>query len=230
MKLLELQPEVAPGAPPEPPEDAPRDEPQADPGARTCSSCGATMDPAQDWCLACGTASAPLGERPGWRSAMTVLGLTFLLVAGAVAASYAALRSDPAAPPVSSNAHTWSGSSRSPGVPRSARSTGEAAVLVSRSLRRSRSRREVSTSVSRRNMRLTINASANQFCKSTSAHRRRPYSDEQHRWGPVLIRGRDSRVRRPAWGVAVPARRRPCAPFASGRRARDRVRLPVSSS
>jgi hypothetical protein len=104
MKLLERQPEVAPGAPPEPPEAAPRDEPQADAGARTCSSCGATMDPGQDWCLACGTASAPLGERPGWRSAMTVLGLTFLLVAGAVAASYAALRSDPAAPAASSNA------------------------------------------------------------------------------------------------------------------------------
>jgi hypothetical protein len=103
MKLLELQPEVAPG-PPEPPEDAPREEPQADPGARTCKDCGATMDPGQGWCLACGTAAGPLGERPGWRSAMTVLGLTLLLVAGAVAASYAALRSDPAAAPATSNA------------------------------------------------------------------------------------------------------------------------------
>jgi hypothetical protein len=102
MKLLELQPEVAPGAPPEPPEDAPREEPQADPGARTCKNCGAPMDTGQDWCLACGTASGPLGERAGWRSAMTVLGLTLVLVAGAVAASYAALRSDPAAPPATS--------------------------------------------------------------------------------------------------------------------------------
>jgi|SRR5215218_1242198 len=104
MKLLELQPEVAPGAPPEPPEDAPRDEPQAEPGARTCRSCGATLEPGQGWCLACGTATGRLGERPGWRSAMTVLGLTLLLVAGAVAASYAALRSDPTAPPTSTNA------------------------------------------------------------------------------------------------------------------------------
>jgi hypothetical protein len=104
MKLLELRPEVAPGAPPEPPEDAPRDEPQADPAERTCKSCGATMEPGQDWCLACGTAAGRLGERPGWRAAMTVLGLTIFLVAGAVAASYAALRSDPAAPPASTNA------------------------------------------------------------------------------------------------------------------------------
>jgi hypothetical protein len=104
MKLLELQPEVAPGAPPEPPEDAPRDEPQAEPGARTCRSCGGTLEPGQDWCLACGTAAAPLGERPGWRSAMTVLGLTMVLVIGAVAASYAALRSDPTLPPTTTNA------------------------------------------------------------------------------------------------------------------------------
>jgi hypothetical protein len=104
MKLLELQPEVAPGTPPEPPEDAPRDGAQADPGARTCSNCGAAMEPGQDWCLACGTASGPLAERPGLRSAMTVLGLTLVLVVGAVAASFAALRSDPAAPPASTNA------------------------------------------------------------------------------------------------------------------------------
>src|SRR5919107_1157138 len=104
MKLLELQPEVAPGAPPEPPEDAPREEPQAEPGTRTCTSCGATLEPGQDWCLACGTAAGRLGEHPGRRSAMTILGLTLLLVAGAVGASYAALRSDPTAPPASTNA------------------------------------------------------------------------------------------------------------------------------
>jgi hypothetical protein len=104
MKLLELQPEVAPGAPPEPPEDAPREEPQADPGARTCKSCGAGLEPGQDWCLACGTAAGPLVERPGRRSVLTVLGLTLVLVAGAVGASYAALRSDAAAPPAGSTA------------------------------------------------------------------------------------------------------------------------------
>jgi hypothetical protein len=104
MKLLELHPEVSPEAPPEPPEGAPRDEEQADPGARSCTHCGATLEPGQDWCLACGTASGPLSERPGRRSIAAMLGLTLLLVTGAVAASYAALRSDPAAPPASTNA------------------------------------------------------------------------------------------------------------------------------
>jgi hypothetical protein len=104
MKLLELQPEVAPGSQPEPPDDGSRDEAQAETGARPCANCGATLEPGQDWCLACGTAAGPLAERPGRRSVIIVLGLTLLLVAGAVAASYAALRSEPAAPPASSNA------------------------------------------------------------------------------------------------------------------------------
>jgi hypothetical protein len=98
MKLLEAQPEIAPGAPPEPPHEQPPEQTPAD-GARTCTSCGATMEPGQDWCLACGTASGPLGERPGLRSTMTVLGLVLLLVAGAVGASYAALREDQTTPP-----------------------------------------------------------------------------------------------------------------------------------
>jgi hypothetical protein len=98
MKLLERQPEIARDAPPEPPAQAPPETP-ADPGARTCKSCGATMAPEQDWCLACGTASGRLVERPGARSALTVLGLTLVLVAGAVAASYAALREDHTVPP-----------------------------------------------------------------------------------------------------------------------------------
>jgi hypothetical protein len=50
------------------------------------------MEPEQDWCLSCGVAGpGRLGERPGWRAASTVLGLTLLLVLGAVAAGYAAL-------------------------------------------------------------------------------------------------------------------------------------------
>jgi hypothetical protein len=99
MKLLEAQPEIAPGAPPEPPRETPPEQDAADKGTRTCRSCGATMEPGQDWCLACGTASGRLGERPGLRSAMTVLGLTLLLVTGAVAAAFAALSEDRTVPP-----------------------------------------------------------------------------------------------------------------------------------
>lgn len=105
MKLLEAQPEVAPGTPPESPEQAPQTGSPAPEGAtRACRSCGAAMEPGQDWCLACGAAAAPLSERAGWRSAMTVIGLTLVLLAGAVAASYAALSEDtgPQAPAASS--------------------------------------------------------------------------------------------------------------------------------
>lgn len=63
------------------------------------------MEPDQDWCLNCGTAaSGSLGRRPGWRAASTVIGLTLVLVLGAIAASYAAITGDdgkkpaPAAP------------------------------------------------------------------------------------------------------------------------------------
>src|SRR3954454_1945324 len=104
MKLLEAQPEIAPGAPPEPPVERPPEEPAVDPAARTCKSCGATLEPGQDWCLACGTAAGRIASRPGARSAVTVLGLTALLVAGAVGASYAALREDQTVPPTQSPA------------------------------------------------------------------------------------------------------------------------------
>src|SRR3954447_23874819 len=99
MKLLEAQPEIAPGAPPAPPAETPPEERPADPGARTCKSCGATMQPGQDWCLACGTASGRAGGRPGARSAMTLFRLTALLVLGAVGASFAALSENHTAPP-----------------------------------------------------------------------------------------------------------------------------------
>ena len=60
-----------------------------------CESCGAGMKPGQDWCLECGTAApGRLGARPGWRSALTVVSVTLLLVVGSVVASYAALTSD----------------------------------------------------------------------------------------------------------------------------------------
>jgi hypothetical protein len=60
-----------------------------------CEACGAGMQAGQDWCLDCGTAApGRLGARPGWRAAFTVVGLTLLLLVGAVAASYAALSGD----------------------------------------------------------------------------------------------------------------------------------------
>jgi hypothetical protein len=53
------------------------------------------MVPDQDWCLSCGTAApGRLGTRPGWRAATTVIGITAVLVVGAVAAGYAALKGD----------------------------------------------------------------------------------------------------------------------------------------
>src|SRR5919198_282730 len=95
MKLLEAEQAPAPVAPPQPPPEAPSEPKAPAPGARTCGACGAEMAPGQDWCLACGTAApGRLGARPGWRAASTVTGLTAVLVAGAVAASYAALKSD----------------------------------------------------------------------------------------------------------------------------------------
>jgi hypothetical protein len=52
------------------------------------------MTPGQGWCLECGTAApGSLGGGPSWRQALTVVGLTLLIVGGAVAASYAALTS-----------------------------------------------------------------------------------------------------------------------------------------
>lgn len=88
MKLLQAEPQTAPAGP------APEAEQVLADGvvARACPSCGSGMDLAQDWCLDCGTAApGRLGGRPGWRAATTVVGLTLLLVLGAVAASYAAL-------------------------------------------------------------------------------------------------------------------------------------------
>src|SRR4051794_34904194 len=104
MKLLGRQPDAVRDAPPEPPVEAPPEHAPPEPELRTCKSCGATMEPGQDWCLACGTAAGRIGTRPGARSAMTVFGLTALLLAGAVGASYAALREDQTVPPSQSAA------------------------------------------------------------------------------------------------------------------------------
>jgi hypothetical protein len=58
-------------------------------------NCAALLEDGQDWCLECGTAQpGRLGSKPGWRPALVVVAITTLLVAGAVAAAYAALTSD----------------------------------------------------------------------------------------------------------------------------------------
>jgi len=60
-----------------------------------CSNCGSPLAVGQDWCLDCGTAvRGRLGGGPGVGSSIGVVGLTLLLVLGAVAAAYAALNSD----------------------------------------------------------------------------------------------------------------------------------------
>jgi len=93
VKLLEAEPVVTPEVAPQAPREAPQEQPPSKPEAvRTCASCGSPMEPDQDWCLNCGTAaSGSLGRRPGWRAASTVIGLTLVLVLGAIAASYAAI-------------------------------------------------------------------------------------------------------------------------------------------
>lgn len=63
--------------------------------APTCANCATPLDVGQDWCLECGTAvPGRFGSGPGLRSSLGVVGVTLLLVIGAVAAAYAALSSD----------------------------------------------------------------------------------------------------------------------------------------
>lgn len=74
-----------------------------------CETCGAAMQRGQDWCLECGTAApGRLGQKPGWRAAFTVVGLSTLLLCAALIATYAALTTDAertaSAPPAGSAA------------------------------------------------------------------------------------------------------------------------------
>lgn len=71
--------------------------------ARACPSCGAPLQPDQDWCLQCGAGRASGRSGPGWRSAAAALGGAAVLALGAAAAAYAAFKAGPpaSAPPVS---------------------------------------------------------------------------------------------------------------------------------
>src|SRR4051812_49483406 len=99
MKLLERQPDAVRDAPPEPPVEAPPEHAPPEPELRTCKSCGATMEPGQDWCLACGTAAGRLGGRPGVRSMSAGLRPTRPLLAGAGAPADSAPGGGPDDPP-----------------------------------------------------------------------------------------------------------------------------------
>jgi hypothetical protein len=61
-----------------------------------CATCGAAMQPGQEWCLECGTARADRlsATRPSWRGGAAVLVVTGVLVAGAAAAAWAGLSAD----------------------------------------------------------------------------------------------------------------------------------------
>jgi hypothetical protein len=85
-----------PTASPEAPPPSPPPEVTApDDASRLCATCAALLAEGQDWCLECGTAQpGRIGAKPGWRPALTVVLLTAVLAAGAVAAAYAALSSD----------------------------------------------------------------------------------------------------------------------------------------
>ncbi len=62
-----------------------------------CQHCDVPLRPEQDWCVECGTARpGRLGQRPGWKAAVSVVGATLALAGGATAAAYAALSSDAA--------------------------------------------------------------------------------------------------------------------------------------
>ena len=57
-----------------------------------CAKCGSPMQEGQDWCLQCGTGRPrSLAAGPSWRTGVTILGATALLVCGASVAAYAAL-------------------------------------------------------------------------------------------------------------------------------------------
>ena len=84
---------------PEPDGEAPEVAPSA-----ACRSCGASVADGQQWCLECGTATVPPRSGMGLRTIGAAGLLSLVLLGGAVAASYAALRDQ--APPRATRVET----------------------------------------------------------------------------------------------------------------------------
>lgn len=92
METLTREHEAAPAevkTPPETPSETPAP-------TVACATCGAAMQPAQEWCLECGTARPDrlTAVRPSWRGGAAVLAVTGVLAVGAVAAAWAGLSAD----------------------------------------------------------------------------------------------------------------------------------------
>lgn len=84
-------------APPEEPRAAPTPppEPGLPPVDRPCATCGAGMAAEQEWCLVCGNATPPRGQRAGgWRAPLLVLGTVLFLAGTASAVAYVEVSDD----------------------------------------------------------------------------------------------------------------------------------------
>jgi len=115
VKSLFSDPEAPEQEAPPTPDGAAEGAPAGDPGApevtveRACPHCGAALADDQDWCLECGQSTQERRSGlPGWRTGAAVIAVTLVMASGAVAAAYAALRSDDSsdAPPTTQVAQT----------------------------------------------------------------------------------------------------------------------------
>ncbi len=70
---------------------APGDGPAGAPARHPCPSCGAPMEPGQEWCLQCGASAPGALERSPWRSTGLIVAVIAALALGAAAAAVAAL-------------------------------------------------------------------------------------------------------------------------------------------
>lgn len=83
--------------PPVEPRAAPTPEPEPGPPTvdRACTTCGAGMAAEQEWCLVCGNATPPRGQRAGgWRAPLLVLGTVLFLAGTASAVAYVEVSDD----------------------------------------------------------------------------------------------------------------------------------------
>ena len=78
----------------EPPLEAPPQE--APSGATTCATCGAPVEPDQDWCLNCGTAISRTGH--GMRIPAVIAGIVLAFALTSTAVAFVAISNDGPAP------------------------------------------------------------------------------------------------------------------------------------